>query len=412
MLTRRDIMTVAATLAVGTPVHAFAQGGRAASAGPILVTVFLRGGMDGLAMVAPVDDENYVAYRAPEMRLASDGDKAALRLDGGPPGGDFRLHPGMAPLKALYDSGRVALVHAAGIMNGTRSHFAAQELVERGIGEPRDSSRIKGGWIARWLESAGAAGSPALATTPGAPDVLALHPETIAVADIRAGMNVPGGKATAAVLERLYGGNAAGPIAAAGRRTLAGIRLIDGRLRQPDGKVAPYQPANGAAYDDTEIGRGLQAVARVIRMDLPIRAFCVDMGGWDTHEGQPPRFNALAGQLARALGAFHDDMRDRAGGIVLVAMSEFGRRARSNRSNGTDHGHGGLFIVSAPGINGSRIHGMWPGLEAENLDKAVDLGVTSDVRSVLAELMRGPLRTPQAPAIVFPGFQPTRVGLV
>ncbi len=411
MLRRRDVMTVAATLAVGTPVRAFAQAGRAAAAGPILVTVFLRGGMDGLSMVAPVDDADYIAFRSPELRLLADGDKAALRLEGGPKTGDFRLHPEMAPLKALYESGRVALVHAAGISNGTRSHFAAQELTERGIGEPQDGARIKGGWVARWLESVGAARSPAFATSRGTPDSLALHPDTIAVADIRGGMNVPGGRSAARVLERLYGGDATGPIAAAGRRTLAGIRLIDSRLRAPDGKVAPYQPANGAAYDDTEIGRGLQAVARVIKMDLPIRAFCVDMDGWDTHENQPPRFAALAGQLARALGAFHDDLRERAAGVVLVAMSEFGRRLRSNRSNGTDHGHGGVMIVSAPGIRGGRIHGTWPGLASEMLDKGVDLAMTSDVRSVLAEVMAGPLRTPQAPAVVFPGFKPTRVGL-
>jgi uncharacterized protein (DUF1501 family) len=283
--------------------------------------------------------------------------------------------------------------------------------VERGIGEPQDGGRVKGGWTARWLESVGAARNPALATTPGTPDSLALHADTIAVADLRAGMMVPGGKSTAAVLEQLYR-DGAGPVAAAGRRTLAGIRLIDGRLREPDGKVAPYHPANGASYDDTEIGRGLQAVARVIKMDLAIRAFCVDMGGWDTHENQPPRFATLAGQLARALAAFHDDLRERAAGVVLIAMSEFGRRVRANRSNGTDHGHGGLMIVSAPAIRGGRIHGTWPGLASERLDKAVDLAMTSDVRSVLAELMRGPLRTPQSPAVVFPGFQPTRVGLV
>ena len=412
MVTRRDVMVAAATLAAGVPVRAFAQTGRAASGGPVLVNVFLRGGMDALSMVAPVDDPDYIACRAPELRLLADGDRPALRLDGAPPHADFRLHPEMAPLKALYETGRVALVHAAGIMNGTRSHFAAQELVERGIGEPQDGARIRGGWIARWLESVGAARSTAFATMPGTPDSLSRHADTVAVADLRGGMNVPGGKQVAAVLEHLYGDGTAGPVAAAGRRTLAGIRLIDRRLREPDGKVAPYHPANGAAYDDSEIGRGLQAVARVIKMDLGIRAFCVDMGGWDTHENQPPRFAALAGQLARALAAFHDDLRDRAAETVLVVMSEFGRRVRSNKSNGTDHGHGGLMMVSAPGIRGGRVHGTWPGLSSEMLDKAVDLAMTSDVRSVLAEVMRGPLRTPQAPAAVFPGFQPAPVGMV
>src|SRR5258708_38186974 len=148
--------------------------------------------------------------------------------------------------------------------------------------------------------------------------------------------------------------------------------LIDSPLRQPDGKVAPYQPAGGAPYGDTEIGRGLEAVARVIRMDAGIRAFAGDMGGWDTHENQPSRLANLVGQLSRALGAFHTALHDRLDHIVLVVMSEFGRRLRSNKSNGTDHGHAGLTIVSAPRIAGGRIHGTWPRLSSDRLDNAVD----------------------------------------
>jgi hypothetical protein len=97
----------------------------------------------------------------------------------------------------------------------------------------------------------------------------------------------------------------------------------------------------------------------------------------------------LVGQLSRALAAFHTDLHDRMDRIVLVVMSEFGRRLRSNKSNGTDHGHAGLTIVSAPRITGGRIHGTWPGLSSDRLDNAVDLAMTTDVRSILAELMMG-----------------------
>ena len=154
------------------------------------------------------------------------------------------------------------------------------------------------------------------------------------------------------------------------------------------------------------------AVARVIRMDVGIRAFAVDMGGWDTHENQPPRLATLAGQLSRALGAFHADLHDRLDRTVMVVMSEFGRRLRSNKSNGTDHGHAGLTIVSAPRIVGGRMHGSWPGLASDRLDNAVDLAMTTDIRSILAELMAGPLGTPAVPAAVFPHFAPKKVGLV
>jgi uncharacterized protein (DUF1501 family) len=412
MLSRRRLLATTAALSLAPSVRAFAAPNPETAAGaPVLVTVFLRGGMDSLGVVAPVDDPNYAADRPPEVRLLADGDKPALRLDGGPPKLDFRLHPEMGALHDLYKDKRIALIHASGLANGTRSHFGAQELIERGIADPNDSSHIGGGWMARWLAATGEAKAPVFSATPGVPDELATHADVICAADLKGGMNVPGGKQTANVLKHLYGIDSSAYDTAA-RRTLAGISLIEGHLRQPDGKVAPYQPAGGAIYEETEIGRGLSSVARVIRMDLGIRAFAVDMGGWDTHENQPPRLAALVGQLSRAMGAFHTDLHDRMDRVVLVVMSEFGRRLRSNKSNGTDHGHAGVTIVSAPGIAGGRLHGPWPGLASDQLDNAVDLAMTTDIRSIVAELMAGPLKTPNAIAATFPGFAPKKVGLV
>jgi uncharacterized protein (DUF1501 family) len=410
MLSRRHLLAATAALPLARGVRAFAMPDDRAAGGPILISLFLRGGMDSLGIVAPVDDPNYVADRPAELRLLADGDKPALELAGGPANLDFRLHHEMKPLLDLYKDGRIALVHASGLDNGTRSHFGAQELIERGIANPDDITRVGGGWMTRWLSATGNARAPAFAAVPGVPEELAEHADTICAADLRYGMNLPGGKQATAVLTHLYAGNS--PVDAAARRTLQGIALVDAPLRQPDGKIAPYHPTGGATYEDTEIGRGLQSVARVIRMDLGIRAFAVDMGGWDMHENQPPRLANLAGQLARALAAFHADMHDRLDRIVLVAMSEFGRRLRSNKSNGTDHGHAGLTIVSAPRLAGGRIHGRWPGLASEQLDNAVDLALTTDIRSILAELMGGPLATPGAVAAVFPRFTPKKVGLL
>ena len=408
MLTRRHLFSASTALMLTPSVRVFAA---PQAVGPVLITVFLRGGMDSLGVVAPVDDRDYVADRPPEMRLLADGDKPALKLDGAPAGHDFRLHPEMPALRELYQDKRVALVHASGLANGTRSHFGAQELIERGIASPDEVAHVNGGWMARWLAATGGAQGPAFAAVAGVPEELAAHADTICAADLRGGMNLPGGKQAASVLKRLYGGGSSA-VERAAQRTLGGIALIDNSLRLPDGKVAPYQPAGGAAYEDTEIGRSLMAVARVIRMDVGVRAFAVDMGGWDTHENQPPRLATLAGQLSRALGAFHADLHDRLDRVVMIVMSEFGRRLRSNKSNGTDHGHAGLAIVSAPRIAGGRMHGAWPGLASEQLDNAVDLAMTTDIRSILAELMAGPLGTPAAPATVLPHFAPKRVGLV
>jgi uncharacterized protein (DUF1501 family) len=407
MLTRRHLLAATTALSLTPSVRAFA----APTPGPILVTVFLRGGMDSLGVVAPVDDANYIADRPPEMRLLSDGEKPAFRLDNGPPRLDFRLHPEMGALRDLYHSERIALVHASGIANGTRSHFGAQELIERGIGAPDETGRVSGGWMARWLAATGEAKRAAFVAGNGVPEELAMHADTIAAGDLRGGMSVPGGKQAHAVLSHLYrDGN--GAFEQAGRRTLQGIALIDGHLRDPGGKIVPYQPTGHVTYEETEIGRGLMTVARVIRMDLGIRAFAVDMGGWDTHENQTGRLAALTGQLARALGAFHEDLHAELGNVVLVVMSEFGRRLRSNKSNGTDHGHAGLTIVSAPKIAGGRIHGAWPGLASDQLDNAVDLAMTTDIRSILAELMTGPLATPGAVSACFPNFTPRKVGLL
>jgi uncharacterized protein (DUF1501 family) len=410
MLTRRTLLAASTALSLAPSVRAFAAPAAAPSAGPVLVTVFLRGGMDSLGIVAPVDDADYTADRPPEMRLLADGDKPALRLDRAPAGLDFRLHPEMGALCDLYRSERIALVHASGIANGTRSHFGAQELIERGIGNPEETARVNGGWMARWLAATGNAKAPAFVAGAGVPEEFATHADTIAAGDLRGGMSVPGGKQAQTVLGHLYR-DGSDAFEQAARRTLRGIALIDGHLREPDGKVTPYKPTGNVTYEETEIGRGLMTVARVIRMDLGIRAFAVDMGGWDTHENQPPRLAALAGQLSRALGAFHEDLHAKLGDVVVVAMSEFGRRLRSNKSNGTDHGHAGLTLISAPRVLGGRMHGAWPGLASDKLDNAVDLAMTTDIRSILAELMIGPLATPAAVGAAFPNFTPKKVGL-
>ena len=411
MLSRRSLLAASTALTLAPGVRAFAAPAPPTVDHPVLVTVFLRGGMDSLGVVAPVDDPDYIACRPPELRLLGDGDKAALRLEGGPAKLDFRLHPEMGALHELYADRRVALVHACGLANGTRSHFGAQELIERGIGNPDEAARVNGGWMGRWLAATGAADTPAFSAIAGVPDALALHADTICAADLKGGMNLPGGKQAGAVLDHLLQGDK-GLYASAAHRTLDGIALIDKRLRLPDGKVAPYEPGGGASYEDNEIGRSLQSIARVIRLDLGIRAFAADLGGWDTHENQPPRVATLARQLSHALGSFHTDLHDRLDRVVLVVMSEFGRRLRSNKSNGTDHGHAGVTIVSAPHIAGGKIHGKWPGLASAQLDNAVDLALTTDIRSVLAELMAGPLGTPQAVASVFPKAKLEKVGIV
>ncbi|PWC31469.1 hypothetical protein TSO352_30670 [Azospirillum sp. TSO35-2] len=376
-----------------------------------LVVVFLRGGADTLSLMAPADDPDYRAARAPELRVQTDGEAAGLPLAQTLAAGiDFRLHPEAAPLAELYRDRSLAIVHAAGLTDGTRSHFVAQDLIERGVGDEAALTRTGAGWAARWLGDGAADGMAgdrmtlsAMAAGTGVPAALAGHGGTLAVGDLDRGLAPPGGKATAAVLDGLFRGDD-GPYARAGRDALAGLAGIDARLpRGADGKIAPYAAEGGAAYETGEAARGLQTVARLVKMEIGLRLAWVDVGGWDTHENQPGRFaNAVRG-LSRALAAFHADTNRFHDRVTLVVLSEFGRRLRSNRSQGTDHGHGGAMLALGGRVAGGRMLGRWPGLASHQLDRGVDLAVTTDYRAVLAGLV-GPA--------VFPGYAGPGLGLL
>ncbi len=409
-VTRRTLLqgTLAAGL-VAVPgvrhvAYAADGGGLPVRGGGPLVVVFLRGGADTLNLVGPADDPDIIAARVPELRVRADGGGAGLRLDQTmAPGLDFRLHPEAAPLAELYAGRRLAIVHAAGLSDGTRSHFVAQDLMERGVAEEAELNRVATGWAARWLAGGGGGGRsgdgavPAIATGANTPAALTGCGAALAVADLRAGLAPPGGPQAAAVLAALHR-SGDGAYARAGQAALTGLSSVDARLtRLPDGKVEPYAPEGGAAYDDSEAGRGLQTVARLLKMDIGTRLAWVDVGGWDTHENQPGRFANAVRQLSRALAAFDADTARLPQAATVVVLSEFGRRLRGNKSQGTDHGHGGAMLVIGGRVQGGRMVGRWPGLASHQLDRGVDLAVTTDYRRVLAELVG---------ASVFPGFGP------
>ncbi|MBV8659966.1 MAG: DUF1501 domain-containing protein, partial [Burkholderiales bacterium] len=218
-----------------------------------------------------------------------------------------------------------------------------------------------------------------------------------------------GGTQTLTALQALYTGYD-GDVGAAGLSTLAALGEIDQQLpRSPDGKVQTYQAAHGASYDNYgDLARGLQAIARLARMNVGLRVACVDQGGWDTHENQPGRFNGQVNQLSKNLAAFHDDLAGSGVQVTTVVMTEFGRRLRSNRSNGTDHGYGSVMMVLGDGVAGGKLYGRWPGLAAEQLDRGVDLAVTTDYRAVLGEVLRQQgVAQAAIGGQVFPGFGAT-----
>ena len=370
--------------------------------GDALIVVFQRGGCDGLSLLAPTDDPDYVADRAPELRVHNDGPKPgrALRQNFAP-SIDFRLHPEAAPLGDLYDQGHLALVHAAGLENGTRSHFVAQDLMDRGLSISSGLARTHDGWLTRLL-AAHPGTAPAIACGAGLPGSLAYHGDSLAIPDLHGGLALPGGPQIAQALLQMYG-QAADPFSLAAARTLADMNSLDARLpRGADGKVLDYQPENAAKYEETEAGRALRTVARLVKMEIGLAVAAVDVGGWDHHDNLGGRFAGAAGQFSRALTAFWNDVSRYHDRVTVVVMTEFGRRLRTNKSNGADHGHGGVMMVLGGHVNGGRIYGSWPGLASHQLDNGVDLAVTTDYRAVLAEILAKRLGASASLPQIFP----------
>ena len=380
----------------------------------ILVVVHMRGACDGLNLVCPANDRNLITARPAELRVLSEGDRAGHALEtSATPNIDWRLHPAAPELADLYKSKTLALVHAAGIPEANRSHFAATDIMDHGAADGPSLAHIKGGWLARYLAQSkpkallpGVSGSGSLAGEFGGLEA------AFSVADLANGIPLPWDGRAAAAVERLYK-QVSGAPGAAGARALEAAKLVSDKLpRSSDGKYAPYLDQKEGYDKAGDLGRGLRTVARLIKLDIGLVAASVDVGGWDTHENQQGRFQNNVQRLSGGLSAFWNDIAAWHDRITLLAYSEFGRRLRANKSAGTDHGRGGLMVVMGGGVKGGRILGPWPGLEEGALEERVDLAVKTDYRQVLTELLEYHGGAP-VNATVFPGYKPTpRLGLI
>ena len=385
-----------------------------------LVVLHLRGGCDGLNLLSPASDADFIEARNSDLRVLADGNDAGhpvAHAQAGAP--EFRLHSSAGALAELSDGKHLAFIHAAGLIDATRSHFVATDMIEHGVADGAALNRTPTGWLARAMTGDSlphdatqrSARSVRGVSTSNAPSgAWGGDSSAISVADLANGLAAPGGAATGKVLEQLYGGSVrdASPTAAvtaAGRLALQSMATIDARLaRDPHGKYVLYTAESGANYDSAfEFGRPLKTLAQLIKMDLGLEAATVDLGGWDTHEYQPGRFRGQVERLSQGLGAFYNDMARYQDRLIVVVVTEFGRRLRSNRSNGTDHGRGSLMMVLGGRVAGGRIYGRWPGLKAEQLEEGVDLAVANDYRQALSEVLSR-FRVDAHPTEIFPGF--------
>jgi uncharacterized protein (DUF1501 family) len=382
----------------------------------LLVIVHLRGGCDGLNFISPATDPDFIAARVSELRVAADGKDAGHALANGPDRQiDFRLHASAAGLAELYNGGQLAFIHAAGLTDGTRSHFVATDMIEHGVAGGVALARSTSGWLTRYQQALALSRPGTSVSAAAAPSgEFQGSASALAVPDLSGGFGAPGGGPQVNdVLQRLYAA-APGPAGAAGRASLGAMQLLDQRLpRDAQNHPQPYVPEHNVNYDPAgDLGRPLKTVAQLAKMEIGLQIATVDIGGWDTHENQPGRFRNAVERLSAGISAFYEDMWRYHDRLILVTVSEFGRRLRSNRSNGTDHGRAGVMAVLGSKVEGKRFYGRWPGLHSEKLDEGVDLAVATDYRQVLSEILAA--RSGGAPlGAVFPDYRsPGNLGIL
>lgn len=402
-LNRRDFMigcSTAIAAMAGSSIESFAFSEEAKENKDIFVFVFLRGGCDGLNLVAPVSDKNYQDARPAHLKVSDNGSNKGLKLENALNNIDFRLHIKCPQLKELYDSQDLAIIHACGLSHGTRSHFDAMDLIERGISKKQNISE---GWMARFLKSIKAEGLlPAVAVEDTLPATFLGSNVASSIREMEE-FNLYGDPRIAGLLKDLYQGDSL--LHQTGLNTLKSIATLQSKLpKRSNGEVLPYQPSRGAYYPDEEFGESLKTLAQIIKMDVGLQVATVSFGGWDTHENQHYYFTELVEILSKSLGAFYNDLSAYQNRLTILVMSEFGRRLKANKSNGTDHGHGGLAFALGGNVKGGKMYGQWSGLATEQLDNRVDLAVTTDYRTILSEVLSKRMKS-QKLDYIFPGFE-------
>lgn len=406
-ITRRVFLKNGALAIVGTSVvpsfltrAVYAAEAAAGSNGKRLIVLFQRGAADGLNIVVPHGEDAYYAMR-PSIAIPRprNGAGSAIDLDG-----FFGLHPSMSAFKPLWDQKHLAIVHAAGSPDHTRSHFDAQDYMESGTPGVKST---EDGWLNRALagmDDAKASPFRAVAMGGALPRTLAGPVAAVAMSDIR-NFGVGGGGRGAQIasntFEAMYAQSVDTVLHGTGNETFEAVKML--RSADPE----KYTPAPGVKYPGGRFGDSLRQVAQLVKANLGVQVAFADIGGWDHHINE----GSVQGQIAnitrefsQAIAAFWNDLGDLGEETVVVTMSEFGRTARENGNRGTDHGHANVMFVLGGPVKGGKVYGRWPGLAPEQLYEGRDLALTTDFRLVLSEAVSRHLGNKNLEG-VFPGFE-------
>jgi uncharacterized protein (DUF1501 family) len=399
-ITRRTFLKGGALAAVGTAaLPSFltrAAFGAAQGSAPSkrLVVIFQRGAADGLNIVVPHAEPAYYAMR-PSIAIPR---QKVIDLNG-----FFGLHPSLAPLKPLWDQGHLAIVHAAGSPDTTRSHFDAQDYMESGTPGVKSTSD---GWLNRALQNERPSDSPfrAVALGTSLPRILSGKAPAVAVDDVN-GFGIAGGNPKAAPMgnsfEAMYAGSVDTVLHGTAAETFEAVKML--KSTDPKG----YVSAPGADYPKGRFGDALRHTAQLIKANVGVQVAFTDIGGWDHHVNEGAAEGQLANilrEFSQSIAAFWIDLGVLAEDTVIVTMSEFGRTARENGNRGTDHGHANVMFVLGGPVHGGRVYGRWPGLDSSQLYEARDLALTTDFRRVLGESVSHHLKVADL-STVFPGFE-------
>ena len=360
----------------------------------VLITIFQRGAVDGLNMIVPFGERAYYDAR-PTLAIGRPGSSAdaAVDLDG-----FFGLHPRLAPLEPLFRARQLAIVHACGSPDATRSHFDAQDYMETatpGVKSTQD------GWLNRYLharEHQAATPFRAVALCPQLPRALQGSDPALAIGQIaQFGIR---GEMSPSSFESEYAAAADTVLRSTGRDAFEAVRML--KVANP----AQYTPANGAEYPRSAFGQALRQIAQLVKADVGLEIAFAESGNWDHHVNEGAAVGQLATRLddlARGIAALVRDLGDRMTDVVVLTMSEFGRAVTENGNRGTDHGHGNAMMIVGGPVRGGKVYGRWPGLAREQRFEGRDLSVTTDFRAVFSEVVRGHLGLDSSAAI-FPGF--------
>jgi uncharacterized protein (DUF1501 family) len=360
-----------------------------------LVVIFQRGAADGLNIVVPHGEPSYYTMR-PTINIPK---TAVLDLDG-----FFGLHPAMASLQPLWNQHHLAIVHAAGSPDPTRSHFDAQDFMESGTPGVKATAD---GWLNRAIHSgeASAKASPfrAVALNPSLPRILSGNEPATAVSNINE-FAVGGASAKAAPIansfESMYEQSVDTVMHGTGQATFEAVKMLK------SANPSKYAPARGADYPRGRFADGLKQLAQLIKANLGVQVAFADIAGWDHHVNEGNTQGQIADVLrafSQSLNAFWIDLGDLAEDTLVITMSEFGRTARENGNRGTDHGHANAMFVLGGRVRGGKVYGRWPGLDSSQLFQGRDLALTTDFRQVVGEAVYSHLGNHDLNT-VFPGF--------